>query len=60
MVWLEDGWLRDAQWMKGKMHIDGWMDRRKEVGRWRDRWMLDQQTDGQTDEGMDVWVDTCR
>ena len=22
--------------------------------------MLDQQTDGQTDEGVDVWVDTCR
>ena len=37
MVWLEDGRLRDAQWMNGKIHTDGWMDRRKEVGRWRDR-----------------------
>ena len=36
------------------------MKGRKEVGRWRDGWMLDEQTDGQIDEGMDEWVDMCR
>lgn len=56
--WLMGRWLRDE--VDGREDAHGWMGGRKKGGGLMEGQVDARPANGQTDEGMDVWLDTCR